>query len=1093
MNTKTSQSHVTTLAQKRNSKPPAAVIRACLLALLAGALTPLTPRAQSATATLSGTVTDASGAVVSAVKITVINAATTQQRTTATNGEGFFTLPLLPPGAYRLSAERDGFTTVDTKELILNVGDQRSLLIQLRVGDVTAAVSVTSEASLVNEAPAVGTVIDKQFVSNLPLNGRSFQTLIALAPGVVLTKASGSEPGQFSVNGQRANANYFTVDGVSANLGIGTNSFASQNGSGSTPAFTALGGTNNLVSVDALEEFRLQTSSYAPEFGRTPGGQVSLVTRAGTNAFHGSMFEYFRNDKLDANDWFANSRNLRRPPLRLNQFGGTFSGPLRLPKKFFGPLGVDARNHTFFFFAYEGLRLRQPQVAVATVPARAVRLSAPASVRAILDTYPLPNGRDLGNNLAEFSASYSNPGRFDAAGLRVDHIVNDRLSLFGRYNDAPSETEQRKTALPNNLTRTRLDTRTLTAGAIASFTPRISNDLRFNYSRALGAGTQWLDSFGGATPPPLAAFYPASQSSEGGFVIVNVTGLGSVSAGSDVDNRQSQFNVVESLAVTAGKHALKFGADYRRLSPFFGVFGEAASQYRPTYNFNGLAGLLTGRVNGAILNAKDAVALDFDQLSLFAQDTWKISRRLTLTYGLRYELNPPPRGADDRHQPYTIQGDINNLAGLTLAAPGTPLYQTTKANFAPRVGAAWQVVQQPGRELVLRGGYGIFYDLGTGVINSAAGAFPFLRTKRLPANTLYPLGANDAAPLPVNAPAPYDLIRAFDPNIVLPRTHQFNVALEQSLGGGQTVSASYVGALGKRLLRQESISNPNATFALLQLTRNSATSDYHALQLQFQRRLSRGLQALASYTFAKSLDIASTDASFLQRADRIDPRADRGHSDFDVRHSFSAAVTYNVPSFSQDRVVRAIFGGYALDAIYYARSASPVNLTIGRTSSFGFVVLRPDFVAGVPVRIDDPASPGGWRFNNAQVTANQVGPFAMTAQTVNRNGSLGRNALRGFGFQQFDFAARRQFNLTERVGLQLRAEFFNLFNRANFADPGGGLNFTTPTAALPDGRLTATTTFGQSTAMLRSSLGGLNPVYQVGGPRSIQLALRLQF
>lgn len=1050
-------------------------------------------QAQSATATLSGTVTDERGAVVAGVNVSAINDATNLVRKTTTNTDGFFTLPLLPPGVYSLNVERDGFAPVGKRDLILNVGDQRSLLIQLHVGSVTAQVNVTSDAALLNESPAVGTVIDRQFVNNLPLNGRSFQSLIALTPGVVLTKANNSEPGQFSVNGQRANANYFMVDGVSANLGIGTNSFASQNGSGSTPAFTALGGTNNLVSVDALEEFRLQTSSYSPEFGRTPGGQISLVTRSGANAFHGSLFEYFRNDKLDANDWFANSRNLQRPPLRLNQFGGTFSGPLWLPDKYFGPLGVDARNRTFFFFSYEGLRLRQPQVSIATVPTLAVRQTAAATVRPILDTYPLPNGRDLGNNLAEFNASYSNPGAFDAASLRLDHTINTRWSVFGRYNDAPSNTIQRKAALPNNLGRTDLDTRTLTVGAIASFTPKINNDLRFNYSRAVGASTQWLDNFGGAAAAPVSTFYPASQSSDGGFLILNVTGLGSISAGNDVDYRQRQLNLVDNFAVTAGNHALKFGVDYRRLSPFFGVNGDAASQYRPTYNFNGLTGLLSSRINSAILNVKEAVALDFDQLSLFAQDTWKATRRLTLTYGLRYELNPPPQGADTRNQPYTIQGDINNLASLSLAVPETPLYQTTKANFAPRVGAALQLMQKPGRELVLRGGYGIFYDLGTGVINSAAGAFPFLRTKRLPANTVYPLNATDAAPLPVNAPAPYDLIRAFDPNIVLPRTHQFNVALEQSLGGGQTISASYVGALGKKLLRQESISNPNATFALLQLTRNSATSDYHALQLQFQRRLSRGLQALASYTFGKSLDIASSDASFLQRADRIDPRTDRGPSDFDVRHSFSAAATYNLPGFSQSPFTRALFGGFALDAIYYARSALPVNLTIGRTSSYGFVVLRPDFVAGVPVRISDPNSPGGWRFNNTQVATNQVGPFAMSAQTVDRNGSLGRNALRGFGFQQFDFAVRRQFKLTERAQLQFRVEFFNLFNRVNFADPGGGLNFTAPTTALPDGRLTATTTFGQSSSLLRSSLGGLNPVYQVGGPRSVQLSLRLQF
>jgi len=280
---------------------------------------------------------------------------------------------------------------------------------------------------------------------------------------------------------------------------------------------------------------------------------------------------------------------------------------------------------------------------------------------------------------------------------------------------------------------------------------------------------------------------------------------------------------------------------------------------------------------------------------------------------------------------------------------------------------------------------------------------------------------------------------------------------------------------------------------LLQLTRNSATSDYHALQLQFQRRLAHGLQALASYTFGKSLDIASTDASFLTRNDRADPRLDRGPSDFDVRHSFSGAITYNIPAPSNEPVARALFGAFAVDVIFYARSALPVNFAIGRTTSYGLVALRPDFVSGAPLRVTDPAAPGGWRYNNAQIAPNQVGPFTMTAQILERNGTLGRNALRGFGFEQLDFSARRQFRLSERANLQFRAELFNLFNHPNFADPSGGLNYTTPAAGFPDGRLTATNTFGQSTALLRSSLGGLNPVYQVGGPRSIQLSLRLQF
>src|SRR6266542_6137575 len=390
----------------------------------------VTAYAQSSTATLSGTVVDQDGAVVPGANITVINAATAQQRQATTNDRGDFTVPLLPPATYTIRVERQGFAIAEVSNVILNVNDQKSLQIQLKAGNITEMVKVTADAPLINESPAVGTVVDRQFAENIPLNGRSFQSLITLTPGVVLTKtAEGSEQGQFSINGQRGDANYFTIDGVSANIGVNVTSGLAQAVGGALPGFSASGGTNNLVSIDALQEFKIQTSTYAAEFGRTPGGQISIATRSGTNDFHGTFFEYFRNDVLDANDWFANANRLPKPAERQNDFGGVLGGPI-------------FKNRTFFFFSYEGLRLRQPQVGLTEVPSLCFRGSgvcpagqspAATSIQPLLNALPLPNGPTVRNGVAQFNASYSNPASLDATSIRIDHALNSKLTMFGRY------------------------------------------------------------------------------------------------------------------------------------------------------------------------------------------------------------------------------------------------------------------------------------------------------------------------------------------------------------------------------------------------------------------------------------------------------------------------------------------------------------------------------------------------------------------------------------------------------------------------------------------------------------------------------------
>src|SRR6266508_2432030 len=376
--------------------------------------------AQSTTATLTGTVEDQNGAVIPGVSITIQNTATSFERQTATSDAGGFIVPLLPPGNYTVTVKRDGFTPVEIRNVILNVGDQKSLPIVLKAGGVT-------ETVLINESPAVGTVVDRQFVGNLPLNGRSFQSLITLTPGTVLTKTNLNDQGQFSVNGQRSNANYFTVDGVGANIGVVAAVPQGQSAPGSLPGLTSSGGTNNLVSIDALQEFKVLTSTYAPEFGRTPGAQVSIITRPGTNKFSGTVFEYFRNEALDATDWFNNAKSLAKPALRQNNFGGVLGGPLYLPR--FGeggPSFTSGKDRTFFFSSYEGLRLRLPNTTTTPVPTLAARQAAVPAIRPFFDAFPIPNGRDFGNGTAEFIGSFSNPSSLDATSIRIDHYLGGK-------------------------------------------------------------------------------------------------------------------------------------------------------------------------------------------------------------------------------------------------------------------------------------------------------------------------------------------------------------------------------------------------------------------------------------------------------------------------------------------------------------------------------------------------------------------------------------------------------------------------------------------------------------------------------------------
>ncbi len=1023
------------------------------------------------TATLTGRVTDSNAAAIVGAKVEANNIDTNLTFSTVTNNEGLFVIPNLPPGRYRIFVQKDGFQGIVKPDVTLHVQDIISLSFSMQPGSIIQSMTIEGGAPLVQkESATVGIVVDRRFVENLPLNGRSFQPLIALTPGVVLTKASFGEQGQFSVNGQRANANYFMVDGVSANVGVSAGFGLIQSAGGALPAFSASGGTNSLVSVDAMQEFKIQTSTFAPEFGRTPGAQVSIVTRSGTNDFRGALFNYFRNDALDAKDWFANSRGLPKPALRQNNFGGVLGGPLYLPR--FGeggPSFYSGKNRTFFFFSYEGLRLRLPQTRATLVPSMATRQAAVPQMQFLLNAYPVPNGSVLENGFAEFNSSYSDPLDLNATSIRIDHTFNNKLTLFGRYSHAPSETTQRGGSSVgvslNSLGETRFNTQTLTIRATQSFSPTISNEIGANYSKSDGGSFFHIDEFGGAVPPPDSLLFPSFATRQNALVFIGILGGGSLSIGKNVENKQRQVNLVDNLSIVAGAHQLKLGIDYRLLLPI-----NSPTAYSQTVNFSSVTGVINGIAESVVTRAAETVPLSVTNFSAYGQDTWKITPSLTLTYGLRWDVNPAPKGRNSKDL-FTFD-NLDNMAALRLAPQGAPLYETTYGNFAPRIGAAYQLSQSPGRETILRGGLGIFYDLGLGSVGNASASFPYTRLGGGGANVPYPLTPDQATapPFSLNIPTFGNAFVA-DRNLKLPRSYQWNLAVERSLGFNQTVSASYIGAAGRRLLRQTP-RLPTPRF-IINLTNNAATSDYHALQLQLQRRLSRGLQVLASYTWSHSIDIASADSG--PGGTPADPRLDRGNSNFDVRHSFNAAVTYDIPAPTFGAFAETILRNWSVDTIITTRSATPVDLVASTDNSRGFrTTVRPDVVPGVPLYVDDPNAAGGRRFNRA----------AFAIPPAGRQGTLGRNVLRGFPVFQLDFSLRRQFNLTDRVKLQLKAEVFNLLNHPNFSDPKHEL---------------FDLLFGQSTLMLGKGLGsggaagGFNPLYQLGGSRSMQLALKFNF
>ena len=1066
--------------------------------LLLAVLVPFCVFGQSESASVSGRVTDQQNAVIPNVEVEIRNVDTNSTELTKTNGDGIYSFPSLKPGNYVMSVRKEQFQTVSVTGITLHVQDSLSRNFALQVGSSAVSITVRADDLHINTTDAsVSTVVDETYVKNMPLNGRSFQDLILLTPGVVTqtpqptaTTAGLGRTGEFSVNGQRTESNYYTVDGVSSNVGTAAlymNVGAGANGS--LPAATALGTTQALVSVDDLQEFRVQSSTYSAEYGRNPGGQFAFETKSGTNQFHGTAYDYLRNGALDAQDWFNNYFGEPEPSLRQNDFGGTFGGPVEVPRLYHG------RDRTFFFVSYEGLRLTAPQAATANpVPDLCMRGMAPcptsgpgagrmpagSALLPAINAFPLPspNGlEDAANGFGQFIGTWSNPGSIDSTSVRVDHLVNSKLRVFFRFSDTSSSSATRGSPTisetPSMLITNAYALRTYTLGANSVFSSHLNNELRLNYSSNENRNNTSVDALGGSTPVDLARLTGLGPGSQPGVGFI----YGPVQLQifqERLSGTQRQWNLVDAASLTRGRHQFKLGIDYRRLAPLaipptplaaFLYFGESKVEGNSPFTI-------------VIANAP-AYPL-YRNFSLFGQDEWKVSGRFSLSLGLRWEVNPPP-GVTKGLMPYTVQGSGPNT--WTLAPQGTALWQTTYGNFAPRLGAAYVLRNTPSWETVVRVGGGLFFDTGQQLGSIGFTGPGFSATAFPPLSFPGPV----AAPPIVNPPVGrQSTVYGVAPHLQLPYTIQWNASIEQALGRSQAFTVSYVGSHAARLL-QENVFLPgtNPLSSFFGFIENGLTSDYDSLQIQFRRRLSRGLTVLGSYTWSHCIDYGSQNYAIGYR---------RGNCDFDVRHNLSTAFSYDLPNVGRNTFVKAVLNHWGIDDRITGRTAFPVTLT-GRTllqSNGQQYAAGLDFVSGQPVYLygDNCTSvlqglghlkqgqgcPGG-RAINPNAFVNVSSGF----------GNAPRNFARGFGAWQMDMAVRRDFPISESLRLQFRAEAFNIFNHPNF---GTVNSFCGGQPGIPG---CTNQQFGQATATLASSLGVVSPLYQMGGSRSMQFALKLVF
>ena len=1019
---------------------------------------------------LSGAIVDPSGAFIPGARLTLFEPDKRITKYGISNDAGLYTFDGLLAGTYSLTVTKEGFKQHRVERIRITIRDSRSLRIPLEVNPAaTSSVTVTAQLEGLSTDIATGNELEGKTVRDLPVNGRDVQSLVRLAPGVAAT--NGPNGPEINSNGLRSNTNYYTVDGVSANTGVSAGGggggggplgmmMGLTTGTGASTGQGTTGQSSNLISMDAMQEIRVQTTAFAPEFGRSPGAQVSISSRAGGNAFHGSVFGYFRNQRFNANDWFANQAGLDRAPMRQNNYGAVLGGRI-------------VPNRTYFFASFESNNVLAPQTSFVPVPDDFVRLGAAANLRPYLNAFPRANGPSLGDGAAQFTAAYSNPSEMKSASLRLDHTFNERHTGFLRYALTPSTGTRRGGGLSSVNTVSRMDNQNyvFTSAWLWGRTEESTNDLRVNYTQSSARSESTMDNFGGAVPLAASTIYPTGANSIDGTYSLQIFGLGGYTIGQSAKNSQKQINVVDAYSRTSGMHQYKMGLDYRRLMPTY-----ISQPYAAAFTFNGLTGgaddigyFLSGTASNAIVTSSLGETYPvFSNFSAYWQDTWRATDRTTLTWGLRWDVNPAP-GVRRGPKPLALNA---NGDGFTQEEA---LYGTRWFNIAPRFGVAYQMDDTPNREMMFRGGVGVFYDIGYGGSTAAFGGAPYANLKQL-TEVAFPLSLSDLAPPSMPPTEPYGQVSTADRNLLSPRVYQWQMTVERFFGRNESLEVGWTGSKGTRLLRQQTTPFfASGAADIIRQTTNGADSNYNGLNVQYRRRFSRNFQTQAAYTWSHAIDSASTD--FSPAGFALILGGDRANSNFDIRHNFNISGGYRLPG-TQNRWLKPLFNHWWTDFVATARTGIPFDIQSQTASTDSDDDDRPRFLGqvrpdynGQPVYITDPNAPGGRRLN-----ANAFAPPDGFGQ-----GSLGRNSIRGFGMSQIDLTLRRDIAPREGLRLQLRLEAYNVMNHANFANP------------LPnEGASLASSNFGVMSRMLNSGLGGTS-VYSQGGPRTMQAVLRIEF
>ncbi len=1122
------------------------------------------------TGRIVGTITDEKGAGIPGAEVAVTNKTSGEERNVVSNESGDFIVPLLPAATYTVVVTSNGFKKFLADDVKVAITETTTLNALLNVGSVTESVTVVATPPIVQtENSQLGRVVDSRAVSELPLATRNFTQILSLSPGAATylpdNTAVGRNSQNISVNGARVTNNNFQINGVDANS-MGTNSAPSL----SVPA------------PESIQEFKVQTSLYDATFGRSGGGNIQAVTKSGGNDFHGGAYEYFRNDKLNANNPYLIASGVARPILKRNVFGGFIGGPIKKDKAFFfaSYQGTKERNGASTINSLSSNILVDPKLTndrSATTLQTAYGLPAINPVALALLNAKLANGQFLIPTPTAANGTYtgSTPSIFkeNQFNLNFDYRFNDRNTLATKFffSNAPQTL-----VLPSFLgggpnvpgygNFQQNNNRLITMQYVHIFSPTVFNELRagYNFIRVDAFPQEPVNDSAVGINRVNASIFPGL-----GLVQINAAAGGIVfgtSATIDVKAKAPSTTVADTLSITRGKHTIRTGGEYRynENNYVLNFFTRGQIQFANFTNF--LVGVPTFSVFGSGIGDRSLRATDYN---VFVQDDWKVNRKLTLNLGLRYELDMPPydtRGRIATFDPalYVPRPAIGGavvgppIGGYVQAGNVISQYDVASMpnvgkrvvnsvdpnNFAPRVGFAYSPLNS-GR-FVVRGGYGIFYSRTSFqyiTLNVIAPPTYVFGVSILPPITNPFFAAPPTSAFPTLVPGVALSGTLFDRNIRTPYLHQFNVNAQYEVYKDFLLEVAYVGTRGRNLFRQVainqaplvptggSITNPvtgaviatnTAANAALRSpfqgvsingffqNQTTAQSDYNALQVSLTKRFSNGIQFLASYTRAKSIDNASGQGggagitgvvnpggvgeTSAILGDQRDNRANRGLSDFDRKNRFVFSALYDLPTpgFAKSKGAKLLFGNWELAGIATVMSGLPIDIVdTGAGSFYGLSggsapLARPNLVG-------DPFSnvPAGYYFNplafaRPVVAAGAVIPSSKGAATAGALGTdignVGRNLLRGPRQSNIDFSIIKRFRIAESKSIELRTEFFNLVNTVNFANPISDLNAVPAAGFNADGTIKP---------------GGAGRFGQIistsNNPRLIQLGIKFNF